>query len=273
VTVVALTVVVLFADTPLGIDPLIYLVFGAWLTAWLIYALALWRRADPHAGLPRFDLGPAIKVLALDRIQFGPLSGAPVKRRTEKTGWAARLSFLRAFVTGTLEVETEVSFENAPVDVEVHHRLGSLLKVNGLVNRALSYAPGARRWRRCVGEALTDAVLRRYAAMGPNRLVLISGRWHVLGTERMNGAGPDTILLQLREVLARVAGGWQPVAAPEDAWITVECPSAALTALGRREIAPEGELDLDVLATTGRAPADGCELKVCLIVAFQRYTR
>lgn len=256
-------------NTPWGLNPAVYLgsmlfVLGVWLVS-----IASWRRTDPNAGLPRYELGPRIRVVALDPLQWSTVSIGTPKARRVKKGWAAGGTLRGIFIRN--DTSTEEEYNDEPVHSEVLRALESLLRIKDLVVHGLSYVNGARRrWLpfRMRGPH-PPAIRRRLAVVGSERLCLVRGSWRV---DEPSDA-PPRFLLRLDHLFDRVRGDWVPVPVPEDAWLHVECNAEWLTELGRNDIVPGAEIELDVLALSCRVASDEQPLRLRLIAAYQRLVR
>ncbi len=253
-------------NTPLGLDPLVYLVSSFWLIVFFVWWLLSWRRSDPHAGLPVYELGPTLRVLACDEVQWRPFSVGRAVKHVAKNNLGARIGLAKQVLTAGVDRAYEDEFNELPPELDTRRGIDQLLGIGGLVCRSLSFAPGARhRFRVRVGGPSVFAIRRRYEAIGDRRLCLVLGIWHVLAVDPETGSGS----FQLRHLKDRRGGEWVDVSVPEEIWLSMTWDGGSLTDLGHKEIVAGTDIHMDVLGFSEQVGEDE-PLTLRHIASFQR---
>ena len=251
-------------ETLFGWRPEIYLGAASALTMLLLEIAVAWRMSDPDRGLPRLEL-PDICVVALDDVRWNPLSDGRIDNVVRSTTGGISLGLgLGGRTLGLTRDHAEAdTLTEPPPERSVRHAIARLMR-SGQAKRFLGYAPAAGGLLRMPSRLrLRPARLQeRFLGLAPYTLCLLSGRFAV---SRPNA---DTVHLQLRQLIDRRWGGWEPVAIPREAWLTVECAATALSSLGREDLAPTvSEIELSVLAVPHGASIDG-GMRLQLLIAY-----
>jgi hypothetical protein len=253
-------------NTPLGLDPAVYLASSFWLIIFFVWWLLSWRGSDPHAGLPEYSLGPALRVLACDEVQWRPFSVGRTTKQAVKGNIAARLGVAKQVLTAGIDRAYEDEFEEFPPEKDIQRGVERLLAISGFVCRNLSFAPGARhRLRVRVHGPRVSAVQRRYEAIGGGRLCLVTGQWHVLEVDCEHGRAS----FELRHLQDRIGGEWVDVPVAKEAWISMTCDSGSLTDLGCREVIAGTDIHMDVLGFSNQPNGDD-SMTLRHVVSYQR---
>ncbi len=247
-------------DTIGELDPTGYLVAAIVLTMLLGQAYLLWRSGNPDAGLPPHEVRD-IALLACDPRYYQPLStGEPVET-SSSTGRSIALN-LHALNVSAEDVRTH-KIGDLPPDRRVQRVIEAAHAV-GRVKRFMNHAPAAGGLLRAPrATRLRVAKLRqRFQALEPFTVCGFSGTWTVSRT------GDDLVRLRLPQLVDRDWMRWRPVPVAEAGWITVTCPTSALSELGRDDLSPDvTTIRMSVLAVPSRRREDET-MEMRLVVAY-----
>lgn len=251
-------------ETLWAVNPSVYAVVATALTILFLQFGLMWRFGNPDAGLP-LQRARDISLLARDMTYYTPLSlGEPVETVVSTQRRLSLQVGNGSFVGIGGESGETHTLRDPPCDHGVGQAIQAARNAKR-VQRFVGYAPKAGVWLLRAPRHVRVSVCRlqpRFESLAPFAICQLSGKWIV------SYPSEDILSLQLPQLIDRAWFRWRPVPIAEQAWLTVVCPTSALTPLGRSELEQNpGTITMNVLAVPCKGLGTDV-LQMRLVVAY-----